>query len=103
MSIQRIYINYNEFQPTEGLVLVRPIKLKEEEVSASGLIVAIRKESVIERPTYGEVLAVGKDCLNANIGQVVFWDLQSGLDLEFEDEKLLLIRDKTIIGVKKIN
>ena len=91
MSIQRIYINHNEFQPTEGLVLVRPIELKKEEVSSGGIITEIRKESVIERPTYGEVLAVGKDCLNANIGQIVFWDMQSGLDLQFEDEKLMLI------------
>ncbi len=101
MSIQRIYNNHNEYQPTEGLVLVRTIELKKEEVSSGGIITEIRKESVIERPTYGEVLAVGKDCLNANIGQIVFWDMQSGLDLQFEDDKLMLIRDKTIIGVKK--
>lgn len=101
MSTQRIYINHNEFQPTEGLVLVRPIQLKKEEVSASGIITEIRKESVIERPTYGEVLAIGSECINAKIGETVFWDMTSGLDLQFEDEQLILIRDNTIIGIKK--
>lgn len=98
---QRIYTNYEDFQPTEGLVLVKPIELKKEEISESGLVIAIRKESVIERPTYGNVLAVGEDCKNAKVGQVVFWDMQAGLDLEFDNSVLMLIKDKTIIGVKK--
>ena len=101
MSIQRIYINHNDFQPTEGLVLVRPIELKKEEVSSGGIITEIRKESVIERPTAGEVISVGKDCLNAEVGKIVFWDMQSGLDIEFDDGEFILIRDKTIVGTKK--
>lgn len=98
---QRLYVNSTDFEPTEGLVLIKAIELKKEETSASGLIISIRKESVIERPTAGEVITIGKDCENAKIGTIVFWDMQSGLDLEFDDGQFILIRDKTIIGTKK--
>lgn len=98
---QRIYTNHTEFIPTEELVLAKPIKLKTEEKTDTGIVLAIRKESVIERPTYGEVIAVGDGCKNAKIGKIVFWDMQGGLDLEFEDGEYILIKDKTIIGTMK--
>lgn len=100
MSTQRLYLQSKEFVPTEGLVLIKPIQLKKEETSASGLVISIRKESVIERPTAGEVINIGEDCKNAKIGNIVFWDMQSGLDLEFDDGQFLLVRDKSIIGNK---
>ena len=98
---QRLYINSNEFQPTDGLVLIKAIQLKKEETSSSGIILSIRKESVVERPTAGEVIAIGTECTNAKIGTVVFWDMSSGLDIEFNDGEFILIRDKTIVGTKK--
>lgn len=98
---QRLYINSDEFIPTEGLALIKAIELKKEETSTTGIILSIRKESVIERPTAGEVISIGKDCLNAEVGKIVFWDMQSGLDLEFNDGMFILIRDKTIVGTKK--
>ena len=97
---QRLYVNHNEFQPTKGLVLIKAIELKKEEVTNSGLIISIRKESVIERPTAGEVISIGDECKNASIGTVVFWDMNSGLDLEFDDGQYILIRDETIVGLK---
>ena len=98
---QRLYINSNEFQPTEGLVLIKAIQLKKEETSSSGIILSIRKESVVERPTAGEVITIGTECTNAKIGTVVFWDMSSGLDIEFNDGEFILIRDKTIVGTKE--
>lgn len=98
---QRLYINSNEFQPTEGLVLIKAIQLKKEETSSTGIILSIRKESVVERPTAGEVITVGTECVNAEIGAIVFWDMTSGLDIEFDDGEFILIRDKTIVGTKK--
>ena len=98
---QRLYVNSSEFVPTEGLALIKAVQLKQEETSVSGIILSIRKESVIERPTAGEVISVGKDCLNAEVGKIVFWDMQSGLDIEFDDGEFILIRDKTIVGTKK--
>lgn len=97
---QRLYIDSTEFQPTKGLVLIKTIQLKKEETSSSGIILSIRKESVIERPTAGEVIAIGTDCKTAQPGLVVFWDMTSGLDLEFNDGEFILIRDETIVGTK---
>lgn len=98
---QRLYINSDEFIPTEGLALIKAIQLKKEETSATGIVISIRKESVVERPTAGEVISVGAECKNAEIGKVVFWDMVSGLDLEFNDGEFILIRDETIVGTKK--
>lgn len=98
---QRLYINSEDFQPTEGLVLIKAIQLKKEETSSSGIVLSIRKESVVERPTAGEVITIGADCVNAKIGSIVFWDMTSGLDIEFDDGEFILIRDKTIVGTKK--
>ena len=98
---QRLYINSTDFKPTEGLVLIKAIQLKKEETSSSGIILSIRKESVVERPTAGEVITVGTECTNAKIGTIVFWDMTSGLDIEFDDGEFILIRDKTIVGTKK--
>lgn len=98
---QRLYINSNEFKPTKGLALIKAIQLKKEETTASGLIISIRKESVVERPTAGEVISVGAECVNAEVGKIVFWDMISGLDLEFDDGEFILIRDETIVGTRK--
>lgn len=97
---QRLYIESKEFQPTKGLALIKPIQLKKEETSTSGIVISIRKESVIERPTAGEVISVGEECVNAKVGEILFWDMNSGLDLEFEDGEFILIRDVTIVGTK---
>jgi co-chaperonin GroES (HSP10) len=57
---QRLYINSDEFIPTQELALIKAIELKKEETSSSGIILSIRKESVVERPTAGEVISIGK-------------------------------------------
>lgn len=100
MSVQRIYIKSEEFQPTEGLVLTKPIELKKEETTMSGLVISIKQESIVVRPSHGKVIAVGDNC-KAEIGKVVFWPMSDGLDLEFDDGQFLLVRDKAIIGIKK--
>ena len=98
---QRLYINSDEFVPTKGLALIKAIQLKKEEKSSSGIIISIRKESVVERPTAGEVISIGTECKNAEISKIVFWDMISGLDIEFDDGEFILIRDETIVGTKK--
>lgn len=98
---QRLYINSEDFAPTKGLALIKAIQLKKEETSTSGIILSIRKESVVERPTAGEVISIGAECKNAEIGKIVFWDMISGLDIEFDDGEFILIRDETIVGTKK--
>ena len=98
---QRLYVNSSEFVPTKGLALIKAVQLKKEETSSSGIIISIRKESVIERPTAGEVISVGEECKNAEVGKIVFWDMISGLDLEFDDGEFILIRDETVVGTKK--
>lgn len=102
--IQRLYVNSTEFKPNAEYILVKPIEFKKEETSSTGIIISIRKESVIERPSFGEVIDLGAEVEEKGItkvGEVIFWPSSDGLDLEFEDGVFLLLRYSSIIGTKK--
>lgn len=101
MALQRVYVKSSEFQPNDELILVKPEPFKAEEVTESGLVVSIRKETVVERPAYGTVLGIGAKVQDINIGDIIFWPSTDGIDLEFDDGVFLLLRDKSIIGKKK--
>lgn len=101
MSAQRVYVKSTEFQPQQDLILVKVVELHQEEKSASGLIISIKKESVINRPTSGEVISIGSKVENVQIGDFVFWPTADGIDFEFDDGNFLLLRDVSIIGTKK--
>lgn len=104
MSKQRVYINSVEFQPNDELILVKPVELKKEEVTMSGIIVSTRKESVIDKSTSGVIISIGKAVNKINdfqIGDTVFWPNTDGIEFEFEDGDFLLLRDKSILGTKK--
>lgn len=101
MALQRVYVNSTEFQPSSELILVKPEALKKEETTASGLVIAIKKETVVERPAFGKVIAVGTDVKNISEEEIIFWPSTDGIDLEFDDGEFLLLRDKSVIGKKK--
>lgn len=101
---QRLYVNSTEFKPKAEYILVKPIEFKKEETSTTGIVLSIRKESVIERPSFGEVVDLGSDVIEQNIaklGDILFWPSADGLDLEFDDGVFLLLRYQSIIGTKK--
>lgn len=100
MSKQRVYMNSNQFEPRGKLMLIKPGELKSEEVSESGLVISIRKESVIDRPSFGEVVAVGNEA-EYKIGDKLFWPQTDGIDFEFDDGNYVLIRNESIIGREK--
>ena len=101
MSAQRVYLKSTEFQPQQDLILIKVVELHQEENSASGLILSIKKESVTHRPTSGEVISKGSKVENVEIGDFVFWPTADGIDFEFDDGNFLLLRDASIIGTKK--
>lgn len=104
MSAQRVYVQSTEFQPSPELMLIKPEGFKKEEVSASGIVIGIRKESVIDRPSFGTIIAIGNavnEAVGVNEGDVIFWPTADGIDLEFDDGLFLLLRSGSIIGKKK--
>ena len=94
---QKVDFKSTEFQPKNEFVLVGPFELKKEETLASGIVV-VNELSVTDRPTSGEVIAVGKDIDDIDVGSVILWPNTDGIDLEFTDGVKTLLRYKSIIG-----
>lgn len=100
MSKQKVYVNSFEFEPRNKLILVKPGELKKEEVSASGIVMSIRKESVIDRPSFGKIIAVGESVDSYNVNDEVFWPIADGIDFEFLDGDFMLLKAESVIGKK---
>lgn len=99
---QEVYLNSTEFQPKDELVLVKPIDLKPEKATESGIVFDLGKQrSVTERPSHGVVISKGANVEDVDVGSTVVWPAQDGIDLKFLDGEFLVLRHKSIIGAKK--
>jgi co-chaperonin GroES (HSP10) len=102
MSAQRVYLKSAEFQPRNDFILIKPIELKTDEATESGIIISINSHnSVLDRSTSGEVVDIGKDIKDVEIGSIILWPGTDGLDIEFDDGVFMLLRYESIIGTKK--
>lgn len=101
MTVQRVNLDSNQFQPKQEYVLVKPEALIKEKETESGIVIQLQKQHSVERPTYGEVVAVGNSIDDITEGMFIMWPETDGLDIEFNDGEFLLLRYKSIIGMKK--
>lgn len=102
MNKQRIQFKSTEFQPKNEYVLVKPKELEQEEKSESGIVLSLNSQkSSLIRPTLGKVISVGADIDDVKEGMYIIWPETDGLDLEFDDGDYMLIRYKSIVGMKK--
>ena len=78
---------------------------KEEEQSIGGIVIASNAK---EKPTTGEVIAVGNGSILDNgqrvepevkVGQSVVFDKYAGSEVQYEGEEYLVIRENDIIAV----
>lgn len=78
---------------------------KEEEQSIGGIVIASNAK---EKPTTGEVIAVGNGRILGNgqrvepevkVGQSVVFDKYAGSEVKYESEEYLVIRENDIIAV----
>ena len=78
---------------------------KEEEQSIGGIVIACNAK---EKPTTGEVIAVGNGRILDNgqrvepevkVGQSVVFDKYAGSEVKYESEEYLVIRENDIIAV----
>lgn len=97
---QRVGILSTEFLPKNEYVLVKPVSLEKEQLTAGGIVIAINQSS-LSRPTIGVVVEVGKDIEDIAKGDTILWPETDGLDFEFIDGEFMLLRYKSIIGSKK--
>lgn len=91
--------NINDFIPTGDAVLVKcSFKPKE---TLSGIILA-EKETIIDRPDRGIVMAVGKEVKEVKPEHFVVFDKTSGYDLyEGTNALYILMREDVILGIIK--
>lgn len=84
------------------------VKVKEEEEKTVGGIVLASNAK--EKPTEGEVVAVGTGAYTANgekipmtikKGDVVLYDKYSGTNVKYEGEKYLVLHEKDILAIVK--
>lgn len=92
-----------KIRPLHDKVLIK--RLEEEKTTASGLIIP---DSATEKPSKGEVLAVGKGKTNNNgdivalevkVGDVVLFGQYAGSEVKVDNETLLMMSEDDITAV----
>jgi len=85
-------------KPLADRVLVRPATA--EEKTASGIIIP---DTAKEKPLKGEALAVGggtkDEQMVVKVGDTVLYGKYAGTELEWEGEKLLIMRQSDILAI----
>lgn len=90
-------------RPLHDKVLIK--RLEEEKTTASGLIIP---DSATEKPSKGEVLAVGKGKTNSNgnvialevkVGDTVLFGQYAGNEVKVDNETLLIMSEDDITAV----
>lgn len=85
-------------KPLADRVLVRPAAAEEKTIS--GIIIP---DSAKEKPLKGEVIAVGNGTKDEEmvvcVGNTVLYGKYSGTELEWENEKFLIMRQSDILAI----
>jgi len=90
-------------RPLHDRVIVR--RTEEEKTTASGLIIP---DSATEKPSQGEVLAVGKGKttdsgtvvqLDVKVGDTVIFGQFAGTEIKSNGESLLIMREDDIVAI----
>ena len=78
-----------ELQPLNENVLLDITEGKEEQKTASGIIIP---DTAKEKPQYAKVVAIGNiENPGIAVGDTVFYKKFSGTEFEFEDKKYLMV------------
>ena len=89
-----------KIQPLADRVLVRPVAAEEKTIG--GIIIP---DSAKEKPLRGEVIAVGNgtkdEAMVLNAGDQVLYGKYAGTELEYEGEKLLIMRQSDVLAILK--
>ena len=101
MITQRVDLHSFNFKPKNEYLLVKPAARPTESTTESGLVIALRPQTSVDRPTSGVVLSVGSDITDIKENDFVLWPNTDGLDIEFTDGIFILLRYKSIIGSSK--
>ncbi len=94
-----------KFRPLHDRVLVR--RIEQDEKTSGGIIIP---DTAQEKPTEGEVLAVGSGVrdengelqpLDVKAGDRILFGKWSGTEVELDGDELLIMKESDIMGVLK--
>jgi chaperonin GroES len=95
-----------KFKPLQDRVLVR--RLDEDEKTAGGIIIP---DTAQEKPTEGEVIAVGPGArdeqgalvpLDVTVGDRILFGKWSGTEVTIDGEELVIMKESDIFGIVTI-
>lgn len=92
-----------KLRPLHDRVVIR--RLEEERTTAGGIVIP---DSATEKPSRGEVLAVGPGkrldngdtrALDVKAGDVVMFGKYAGTEVKLDGEELIVMREEDLMGV----
>ncbi|MCK5396031.1 MAG: co-chaperone GroES [Gammaproteobacteria bacterium] len=92
-----------KIRPLHDRVVVK--RMEEERTSAGGIVIP---DSATEKPSEGEVIAVGKGKVNeagdvlamdVKVGDKILFGKYSGTEIKIEGQDVLIMREEDILGV----
>ena len=102
-----VYLEWYEYQPLGNVVVVRsrPDKLKTE--TESGIIISTQESKETIAPYYGEVVSIGKDVTEVEVGNIIYFPPQNAFPVEMirtiSDEKYLMTTSDRIDAIKVVD
>ena len=93
-----------KFQPAVNLIVVKAVKVQEEVVAESGIILEQKKiiDSSAQAITEGEVISKGPDVkMEANVGDVIFYQTHAAQTFNIRGEDIQVIGEPSVIGTSK--
>jgi len=90
------------FVPAKDLIMVKPRELPKGEVTEGTLVLEMEQNtSIVDRPTLGKVVAVGKEVDEYWLDKTIIWAEQDGIDVELKDGLFLFLQEKSVLGSVK--
>ena len=94
-------------EPTHDRVIVRPAETEtmstgeHVDPDVEGEVHLHLVEEAQEKPSHGEVLAIGPDVTSCRVGDEVWYSRYTGDTIDVDGEDLLFIKDGDTIGIEK--
>lgn len=76
------WIEWWEFAPQSNILVIRVSPVDETKLTSdTGIVLAVKADSVSDRPYFGEVVSKGPEANNVEIGNIVYFPPQNSFDL----------------------
>ena len=76
------WINWWEFAPQSNILVIKVSPVDETKLTSdSGIVLAVKADSVSDRPYFGTVVSMGPEAEGVEIGNIVYFPPQNSFDL----------------------